>query len=274
MSLRILSLGAGVQSTAVYLLALDGKITPIDAAVFADTQEESDAVYRHLEWLQNLHGPAIYVRTAGKLGNDLQRGINSTGQRFVSIPAYTAPVGVRRAIGMVQRQCTQEYKIRVVERTIRRDILGLKPRARWPKDRPVVQLFGISTDEARRATSIQRRFKGIRTVDFPLLALGWTRGDCLRFLADRVPHPVPRSACVFCPFKSDAEWWLLQQTDPAGWRRAVEIDEAIREKSFARRMKQSLYLHRSARPLAEIEFEPKQHEFPGFALECEGGCGT
>ena len=152
---RILSLGAGVQSTTVYLLALDGKIPPIDAAVFADTQEEPEAVYRHLEWLHTVGGPPIYVRTAGKLGDDLRNGMNFTGQRFVSIPAYTAPPGVRPATGIVRRQCTQEYKIRIVERTIRRDILSLKPRARWPKDRPVVQLFGISADEARRAVRIK-----------------------------------------------------------------------------------------------------------------------
>jgi hypothetical protein len=40
----VLSLGAGVQSTALYLKFLRGEIPwKLDAAIFADTQEEPDA---------------------------------------------------------------------------------------------------------------------------------------------------------------------------------------------------------------------------------------
>ena len=56
-----------------------------------------------------------------------------------------------------------------------------------------------------------------------------TRGDCLTWLeAFGVPHEVQKSACVFCPFKSNAEWRRLRDTDPAGWARAVEVDNALR----------------------------------------------
>ncbi|KKN55324.1 hypothetical protein LCGC14_0583140, partial [marine sediment metagenome] len=44
--LRILSLGAGVQSTAVLLMSCQGVLPPLDAAVFADTGWEPKAVYR------------------------------------------------------------------------------------------------------------------------------------------------------------------------------------------------------------------------------------
>ena len=276
---RILSLGAGVQSTTLYLLALDGRIDSLDVAIFADTQEEPGDVYTHLEWLKQQHGPPIIVRTIGKLGDDLMNGRNSTGQRFTSIPAYTAPEGAKRAAGMVRRQCTKEYKIKVVERAIRRDVLGLQPRQRVPKDVVIHQYFGISLDEARRSVNIQKRFaagsrKGVP--HFPLIELGWTRGDCQKYLKDRVPHPVPRSACVFCPYKNDAEWRRLKTDDPAGWARAVEVDEALRKAGNVvnRNMDQRLYLHRSVKPLAEVDLEVRQGEFPGFALECEGMCGN
>jgi len=88
--LHILSLGAGVQSTTLYLMFMRGVLQPqIDYAIFADTGEEPTPVYRHLEWLQSLNGPRILVRSIGKLGEDLKHGRNSTGQRFASIPAYT-----------------------------------------------------------------------------------------------------------------------------------------------------------------------------------------
>lgn len=49
--LRVLSLGAGVQSTTVLLMSLAGEIEPFDVAVFADTQAEPAEVYTHLEKL-------------------------------------------------------------------------------------------------------------------------------------------------------------------------------------------------------------------------------
>ena len=50
--LRILNLGAGVQSTTLYLMSIEGLVPAFDWAIFADTQEEPAAVYQHLEWLK------------------------------------------------------------------------------------------------------------------------------------------------------------------------------------------------------------------------------
>lgn len=122
---HILNLGAGVQSTALFLMAREPDAAfRFDVAVFADTGEEPATVYKHLDYLRSLGQPEIWVRSAGRLGDDLIHGRNSTGQRFVSIPAFTKnPEG---KVGMVRRQCTAEYKIEVVNRTIRRDLLGLR----------------------------------------------------------------------------------------------------------------------------------------------------
>ena len=50
---HILNQGAGVQSTALYLMFLDGEMDEkLDYAVFADTQEEPESVYGHLGWLK------------------------------------------------------------------------------------------------------------------------------------------------------------------------------------------------------------------------------
>lgn len=48
--LRALSLGAGVQSTTMALMAAHGEIGPMpDCAIFADTGWEPRAVYDHLK---------------------------------------------------------------------------------------------------------------------------------------------------------------------------------------------------------------------------------
>ena len=287
---HILSLGAGVQSTALYLMlsgggmVTDGKPARLDAAIFADTGEEPDAVYAHLKWLQGLNGSQILVRSkGGRLGEHLKHGVNSTGQRFASIPVYTMAAGDKRE-GRTRRQCSREYKSAVVERAIRREILGLKPRQRIPKDAHVMHYFGISLDEAGRARRIAERFRrDIKwaTPVFPLIDLGMTRAACRTYLAEHVPHTVRRSSCVFCPYHSDSEWLRLKEHDTNGWDRAVEIDRALRVPGniVNRNMDKQLFLHRSCEPLEDVQFsvsdDPREAQLSlGFVAECEGMCGV
>ena len=48
-TLRVLSLGAGVQSSTLALMIHKGEIPMVDCAIFADTQAEPPKVY---EWLK------------------------------------------------------------------------------------------------------------------------------------------------------------------------------------------------------------------------------
>ena len=50
--MRILSLGAGVQSSTLALMIAHGELPPVTAAVFADTQWEPRKVYEWLDWLE------------------------------------------------------------------------------------------------------------------------------------------------------------------------------------------------------------------------------
>lgn len=149
--IRVLNLGAGKQSTVIYLMARCGEIPRVDYAVFADAQEEKRLTYEHLTWLKGINDPPILTGTAGKLGDHLIAGNVGVGgrkrtkvgldgtNRFVCIPAFTArhhesrPALIGCEQGQVRRQCTKEYKVEVVDRVIRRQILGLKPRQRVPK---------------------------------------------------------------------------------------------------------------------------------------------
>jgi len=281
---HILNLGAGVQSTTLYLMALRSKIHAIDRAIFADTGEEPGAVYEHLKWLQSLGGPPILIRSAGRLGDDLQHGRNTTGGRFAAIPCFTQLQGSDE-IGRTRRQCSKEYKTEVIERAIRRDVVGLQPRQRLPKDVRVFQYFGISWDERSRASRIWERFhvtgESHAEPVFPLVERQWTRANCIDYLARKVPHETPRSACVFCPFHRDLEWQRIKDSDSAAWARAVEIDEALRTTGAVanRDMRQTMYLHRSCKPLVQVEFHPRENinELQlgiGFGVECEGVCGV
>lgn len=295
---RILNLGAGVQSTTLLLMsAMKWPGVPeFDFAIFADTQEEPAEVYAHLEWLKR-QGIPILVRTAGKLGDHLKVGRNSTGQRFASIPAFTkAPEDIKE--GRTRRQCSKEYKVEVIERCIRRDIVGLLPRHRFPRDVHIHQYIGISLDEAGRAQRMMRRKQkefAARVAKakhkdkvwdwskyyFPLLDMQMTRESCKSWLREygKVPHEVPRSACVFCPMHDDPEW-LHVKANPVEWARAVEMDEALRVPGnvINRNMNKQLFLHRSCVPLVQIEFSsepnPQKRRNLNFNKECLGVCGV
>src|SRR5262245_18453115 len=120
-SIRVLNLGAGVQSTTIALMIHRGELPPIDCAVFADTQEESKATYDHLDWLINETKASFktHVITKAKLGSDLLLGRNSTGQSFAAIPAFTQYANSNQPEGIVRRQCTHEYKLKPIEKFIR-----------------------------------------------------------------------------------------------------------------------------------------------------------
>ena len=67
-SLRILSLGAGVQSSTMALMADAGEfgVKP-DAAVFADTGWEPEPVIKHLEYLKNVISYPIHIVKKGNI---------------------------------------------------------------------------------------------------------------------------------------------------------------------------------------------------------------
>lgn len=297
--LRVLNLGAGVQSTTLALMGVqnwnawacsDGlpykPVGLIDVAIFADTQDEPEAVYRHLDWLEGVCTAFFPVlrRTAGSLGNNLVNGVNSTGHRFVSIPTFTAEKQGAK-LGITRRQCTSEYKVDVVERTIRRELLGLDPGQRIPKTADVTQLYGLSYDEPGRIARLKGRKAGdALKAAFPLFEMEQTRGGCVAWLKRQsIPHTVPRSACSFCPYHSNSEWRMMRDTDPDSWSRALHIDRAIRDHDSrcTRGMNQLQYLHSSCLPLDQVDLDtPDERDAKrgqnlfGFVQECEGMCGV
>ena len=271
---HVLNLGAGVQSTVLYLMGMQRELDhPFNAAIFADPGDEPEAVYRHLDWLESLGGPEIIRASRGCLADDLKNGRDGTTS-FSSIPAFTSVVRGEN-LGIIQRQCTRDYKARVVEQTIRRKLVGLKPRQRMPDGVRVCQYFGFSFDEPGRAARTRGRFHAVPwgRCEFPLIDEKMTRGDCLRWLDEfGVPHETPRSACVFCPFHSNAEWRRVKRS-PKDWERACEVDEMLREPGSVvnQDLGHELFVHRSCRPLREANLDEDQKTM--FDIECEGGCG-
>lgn len=294
--LRVLSLGAGVQSSTLALMAAHGEIDPMpDCAIFADTGWESKAVYEHLNWLtsSNVLPFPVHVVAAGNIRDDLVAGAN--GDRSASIPAFTknvTPAGTRvpvldedRAgnmveigtrvlasdkveIGMIRRQCTTEYKINPIRRAVR-EMVGIAGK-RSPDSPIVEQWIGISMDEVIRMKPSMEDWQLNR---FPLIERHMSRHDCLSWLQRHgYPRP-PKSSCIGCPYHSDAEWRRLLKNDPEGWADAVDLDRIIR--NGLRGIYGEMYLHRSGVPLDQVDLSTDADlgQLDLWPNECEGMCG-
>ena len=150
-SLTVISLGGGVQSSVMALMASGGAFdrTP-DCAIFADTHWEPPSIYAHLDWLEGQLGFPLYVVDNGRsLREDVKALTNHSGNRsYVDIPVYLKGHG-GEGDGIGRRQCTDSYKIRPIRRRMR-GLLGLKKRQRVPSGTAVELWLGISTDEAIR----------------------------------------------------------------------------------------------------------------------------
>ena len=152
--LRVISLGAGVQSTAMALMAAHGEIEPTpDAAIFADTGAEPKGVYEHLKWLRSwsvLPFP-IWVVSAGNLKDQILAASEGKGRMDARPPFFTAKGG------MLNRQCTHDFKVTPIIKKVR-ELLGIEKGKRGPRTPVAEQWIGISLDEASRMKPSRHSF--------------------------------------------------------------------------------------------------------------------
>jgi len=261
--IEVISLGAGVQSTVMALMAARDEFTPMpDCAIFADTQFEPAGVYEHLDWLETQLPFPVHRVTAGDICADHIAGSNTSGGKFNSIPFFSGS-------GMGRRQCTREYKIAPIQKKCR-ELLGLKPRQRVPKGAQIRMWIGISTDEAVRMKPARDAW--VENV-WPLIDAYMSRQACLRWFEKNYPgRALAKSACVACPFHNDAMWRDMKLNDAASFKQAVEFDHAIRNSGTGAEQ----FVHRSCKPLDEVDFRNLEDmgQLNFFNEECEGMCGV
>lgn len=264
-----LSFGAGVQSTALLVMSNKGlrECPRADIAIFADTGDEPQWVYDHLERMIKWSDIPVEVVSKGCLSDDVKARQEGTKGRLACIPAFTAAAdGDGNAI--LRRQCTREYKIEPIEKKMR-SYLGYKPRQRVKES--VTCLIGISLDEVTRIKP--SRTKWI-TNKWPLIDAGMRRHDCLRLISENgIPEP-RKSSCVFCPYHSDSFWRDLKDNHPTEFAKAVNFDREVRSMSRSG-LRQSVFLHRSLVPLDEVDLtDPQKDQTDMFENECDGYCGV
>jgi 3'-phosphoadenosine 5'-phosphosulfate sulfotransferase (PAPS reductase)/FAD synthetase len=251
---KVLSYGAGVQSRTMLQLMVEGYLPKPDLAIFCDLGAEPQGVY------QAVAEDQAKAQAAGIEFRVVHSSIVEyliAKPKEVMIPAYTMDFkGVK---GMINRACTEKFKIRPINKVMRTELAATRKR-------PAGQLLGISTDEAHRAKP--SRVLYTKSV-YPLLEAGWSRQDCLDYLASR-DISAAKSACSFCPYASPKRMRELIVEDPRAFAIAVEVDEMIRD----RRLKNGVqcFVHASLRPLKEAIQLPPSDQDDLFGNECTGHC--
>ena len=253
MTIHAFSFGGGVQSTAALVLASRGQLPATDESnrwdvfLFSNVGERAEhpATLRYVSEFAmpfaEAHGiELVEVRKRRRDGSDddlmdrIERGKRSL------------PIPVRMSNGAPgRRACTAEFKIRVIERELKR--------RGATRANPAVVGIGISMDEIQRA-------KGWGTVDprtpcqvkeYPLLRLQIRRQDALRVIAEAgLPQP-PRSACFFCPFHSMDEWRRLKRDEPELFQKSVDLEAMLNERRDALGT-DHVWMTRFGRPLDEV----------------------
>ena len=267
--MKVIALGMGMQSTALYLMSSMRQFERADVAIFSDPMSEHPDTYKLVDWLLKWEkecADAIPIHIVKKdLYNDIINPITKSKKgygRYASIPAFIKKDD--GGVGIIMRQCTGDYKIAPVVQKIR-ELYGLKPKQRMLE----TELWlGITIDEAQRMKDNQNRKITNR---FPFIEMMMNRGDCMHFMRDNgFPIPV-KSACVFCPYRPDVDWIELKKENGEGWKRAVEIDYKMRERKDIS-LKNDVFLHRSCKPIDEVVFQ-HEDQIDMFGNECEGHCG-
>lgn len=295
-----LSLGAGVQSSVMALMAARGELTPMpQAAIFADTGDEPKSVYAWLTWLETQLPFPVHRVQRGILSVDAVKVVRSkkSGNLYMKglIPAFVK--GEDGGVSLLGRKCTSSYKIDVIltqmRNLVRPQLLSYRRACSrhkkysaayeatvggpYPKPSPspiVHQWIGITTDEAHRMKPSRHPWLESQ---WPLIEKSMSRNDCLRWMREHgYPEP-PRSACRYCPFHSDEEWLRQKTEEPEEFEKSVAFERALQEAARKQTaLKGVPWLTRRCVPLDSIQFhdQPGKQQVSLFGNECEGLCGV
>jgi hypothetical protein len=252
-AIRAVSYGGGVQSTALLVLAAQGRID-FDLFLFANVGDDSEHP-TSLRYVREIAAPYAEANglTITELSKQPTRGrfagqTETLYQRLMHPDSQSPGIPVRFVSGAPgNRSCTVDFKIKVVAKELKR--LGAT------KERPATVALGISTDEIQRAKPGTDDREPVQFRTYPLLDLGISRIECKRIIAEAgLPVP-PKSSCYFCPYHSIEAWRDLKRNEPELWKKSIDLEQTLRDRRAARG-KDDVFFTDRLKPLAEGHRRP------------------
>ena len=260
--MKILSFGAGMQSTALALMSCENSLSlkkgqpmphpdvPIYALViFCDLGMEPSWVMDQVMFTQDA---CEQVKISFKildspLHEDFMRNFGE--RRTVSIPWWTLRGDGHKA--KMPRNCTIDYKIEVIAKYVRWEVLGYRKGQRLrPEDRKAHEMhMGFSYEEQKRC---KESTNPMFVNHYPLVEMKLVRADNYAYIRDVWGLETRASACTFCPFHRNYFFRYLRENLPEEYAQLVMVDELLRDKTPKPPMDSDLFISRSRKRIKDL----------------------
>ena len=259
--MKILSFGAGMQSTALALMSCQNATaeTPVfplvpvyDDVIFCDLGMEPPWVIKQVEFTRRACEEAGIHFTVLKspLHEDFMQNFGE--RRTISIPWWTVKEDGHKS--RMPRNCTLDYKVNVISKYVRWELLGYKKGQRLrEEDKKAHEMhMGFSYEEKRRCKESPNPMFINR---FPLVDMQLVRADNYAYIRDVWGLETKASACTFCPFHRNYFFQYLKENEQEEYRRLIEVDELLRVKNPKPPMDSDLFISRSRKRIADLSPE-------------------
>lgn len=257
--MKILSFGAGMQSTALALMSCENAmashstpfpLVPIyDDVVFCDLGFEPPWVLQQVEFTRKAcqaAGIRFDVLDA-PLYKDFMENFGE--RRTISIPWWTLTSDGHKS--KMPRNCTIDYKVEVISKFVRWELLGYRKGQRLrDEDRKAHEMhMGFSYEERKRCKESP---SPMFVNKFPLVEMELVRADNYAYIRDKWGLETKASACSFCPFHTNYFFAYLKDNEPTTYAGVVELDELLRDKNPKPPMDSDLFISRSRKRISEL----------------------
>jgi len=262
--MKILSCGAGMQSTALALMACENKmrgeivhpIVPIyDYIFFCDLGNEPIWVYKQVDFIaekcKEADIPFIVLNT-GLYQHYKERFGNA---RVVSIPFWTVDENGKK--GKMIRTCTLEFKINEMIKYTKYNILGYKRYQKTkPEDMKAHEMhLGFSLEEKHRC---KPNPSPLFENKFPLVDMGLERKDNYKYIFEVWGLDSKASACNFCPFHTNYFFNYIKTESPKDYADVVDFDEMLEREQPNTKIRSKLYISKSRKRIKDLTCEECQ----------------
>ena len=195
--MKILSLGAGVNSTALLVLKSQGKVD-FDVAIFADTGGEYPETYRYIEEIIKPFCQKNHIKFEQVKKDNETLYEYSVRTKFIPSRRYGS--------------CRDNFKIQVIKKFLIKN---------FPSEN-IETIIGFCKGEEKRREGYQCITSNF---SFPLMEMGLDRDGCIKVIAEAgLPIP-PKSGCFYCPHQPMKSWINLLKTNPPLYAKAEALEK-------------------------------------------------
>lgn len=246
-----------MQSTALALMACENVQHPgrhpfvpvYDLIAFCDLGKEPPWVMDQVAFIQDacLAAGIKFAVLKSPLYQDYLQDFGK--KRVVSIPFWT--IGPDGKKGKMMRNCTMDYKIGLIQKYVRWELLGYKKGQRTkPEDLKAHEMhIGFSAEEKRRCSENPHK---MFVNHFPLVEMGLERKDNYAYIKDVWGLETKASACTFCPFHRNYFFQHIKENEPQEYRELVEFDEMLEREQPHTKIQSKLYISRTRKRIADL----------------------